>query len=154
MGLFELFLSSSPQGIEEGIVNILRARCSLDVMPSIKFVSYQSKEFVVATCPQGARKPYLVSGETRPYVRVGSSNRKAQNEEVRRLYIEGSEGGFEALSSRDATIADLAEELIAAYVRRRKRRAVSHWAYPGKRRCIVWAAWWNKGKGKFRPTPG
>ena len=67
----------NPQGIEEGITNILRARCSLDVMPSIEFVSYRGMELVVVTCPQGARKPYLVSGETRPYVRVGSSNREA-----------------------------------------------------------------------------
>ncbi|MGA9349231.1 MAG: ATP-binding protein [Anaerolineae bacterium] len=68
---------TSPQGIEEGIINIIRDRCSLDVMPTIEFVSYQGLEFVVVTCPQGVRKPYLVSGETRPYVRVGSSNREA-----------------------------------------------------------------------------
>lgn len=111
---------TNPQGIEEGLINIIRDRCSLDVMPTIEFVSYRGKDFVVVTCPQGARKPYLVSGETRPYVRVGSSNREAQDEEVRRLYVEGSEGGFEALPSRDATIADLSEELIAAYVRRRE----------------------------------
>ena len=67
----------NPQGVETGIVNIIRARCSLDVMPSIEFVSYQGMEFVVVTCAQGARKPYLVSGEMRPYVRVGSSNREA-----------------------------------------------------------------------------
>jgi predicted HTH transcriptional regulator len=67
----------NPQGIEEGVVNILRARCSLDVMPGIDFVTYQGREFVVVRCPQGARKPYLVSGETRPYIRVGSSNREA-----------------------------------------------------------------------------
>ena len=36
-------------------------------------------------CLQGARKPYLISGETRPFVRVGSSNREAHDEEVRRL---------------------------------------------------------------------
>lgn len=111
---------TSPQGIEEGIINIIRDRCSLDVMPTIEFVSYQGLEFVVVTCPQGARKPYLVSGETRPYVRVGPSNRKAQDEEVRRLYIEGSTGGFEALPCRDATIADLSEAFIATYVQRRE----------------------------------
>ena len=109
----------NPQGVETGIVNIIRDRCSLDVMPSIDFVSYRDMEFVIVTCPQGARKPYLVSGETSPYIRVGSSNRKAQDEEIRRLYIEGSEGGFEALPCLSATIADLSEALIAAYVQRR-----------------------------------
>lgn len=111
---------SNPQGIEEGVVNILRARCSLDVMPTIGFVPYQGMEFVAVKCPQGARKPYLVSGETRPYIRLGSSNREAQDEEVRRLYIEGSAGGFEALPCGGAGVADLSEQLIAAYVRRRE----------------------------------
>lgn len=109
----------SPQGAETGIVNIIRDRCSLDVMPTIEFVSYGGMQFVVVTCPQGARKPYLVSGETRPYIRVGSSNQAAQDEEVRRLYIEGSEGGFEALPCRGAILADLSDGLIANYVRRR-----------------------------------
>lgn len=48
---------ANPQGIEGGIVNILRARCSLDVMPAIEVLSFQGKEFVVVTCPQGAHKP-------------------------------------------------------------------------------------------------
>lgn len=110
----------NPQGVEGGIVNILRARCSLDVMPSIEVFSHQGKEFVVVTCPQGVRKPYLISGETRPYVRMGASNREAQDEEVRRLYIEGHEGGFEALPCRGATIADLSRSLMAAYLRQRE----------------------------------
>jgi len=111
---------TSPQGIEEGVNSILRARCSLDVMPGIEIVAYHSMAFVTVTCPQGAHKPYLASGETRPYVRIGSSNREAQDEEVRRLYIEGSEGGFEALACRRAQLADLSERLIAGYVRRRE----------------------------------
>lgn len=111
---------SNPQGVEMGLVNILRARCSLDVMPSIEFIASRGMEFVVVTCPQGARKPYLVSGEARPCMRVGSSNREAQDEEVRRLYIEGSAGGFEALPCRGVTRADLSERLMAAYVRRRE----------------------------------
>lgn len=122
---------ANPQGIEGGIVNILRARCSLDVMPAIEVLSYQGKEFVVVTCPQGAHKPYLVSGETRPYVRVGSSNREARDEEVRRLYVEGHEGGFEALPCRGATIADLSQPLMAAYLRQRE-------AASGQRLGLSW----------------
>ena len=122
---------TNPQGIEGGIVNILRARCSLDVMPAIEFVFYQGLEFVVVQCPQGTRKPYLVSGETRPYVRVGSSNREAQDEEVRRLYIEGHEGGFEALPCRGATIADLSQALMTAYLRQRE-------ATSGQRLGLSW----------------
>jgi len=122
---------TNPQGIEGGIVNILRARCSLDVMPAIEVLSFQGKEFVVVTCPQGAHKPYLASGETRPYVRIGSSNREAQDAEVRRLYVEGHEGGFEALPCRGATIADLSQPLMAAYLRQRE-------ATSGQRLGLSW----------------
>ena len=94
-------------------------------MPGIEFVTYQSMEFVVVRCPQGARKPYLVNGETRPYIRVGSSNREAQDEEIRRLYIEGSAGGFEALPCQGATPADLSERLITDYVRQREQTSGS-----------------------------
>lgn len=58
---------SNPQGIEEGIVNILRACCSLDVMPTIEFVSYQGMEFVVVRCPQRARKPYTSTGSVQAW---------------------------------------------------------------------------------------
>ncbi|MBU2609724.1 MAG: helix-turn-helix domain-containing protein [Chloroflexi bacterium] len=122
---------ANPQGTETGMINIIRDRCSLDVMPTIEFVAYHDLEFVVVTCPQGTRKPYLISGETRPYVRVGSSSREAQDEEVRRLYIEGSEGGFEALPCRDATIADLSEPLITVYLRQRE-------ATSGQRLGLSW----------------
>lgn len=33
---------TSPQGIEEGVNSILRARCSRDVMPGIEIVAYQA----------------------------------------------------------------------------------------------------------------
>jgi len=122
---------TNPQGIEGGIVNILRARCSLDVMPAIEVLSFQGKEFVVVTCPQGAYKPYLASGETRPYVRIGSNNREAQDAEVRRLYVEGHEGGFEVLPCRGATIADLSHPLMAAYLRQRE-------AASGQRLGLSW----------------
>ena len=63
---------ANPQGIEEGVVNILRVRCSLDVMPSIEFVSHQGREFVVVRCPQGARKPYTSTGSAY-YLRISSN---------------------------------------------------------------------------------
>lgn len=121
---------SNPQGVETGIVNIIRDRCSLDVMPSIEFVSYRGMEFVVVACPQGTHKSYLVSGEMRPYVRVGSNNREAQDEEIRRLYIEGSAGGFEGMPCRSATPADLSTGLITGYIRRRDAVVVTQSSVP------------------------
>lgn len=81
---------ASPQGVETGITNIIRDRLDLDVLPAIEIVTYQGNEFVVVTCPRGARRPYFVRGEARPYIRVGSTNRQATAEGIRRLYLEGA----------------------------------------------------------------
>jgi len=80
-------------------------------------------------------------------VRVGSSNRKAQDEEARRLYIEGSEGGFETLPSRDATIVDLSEELIAVYVQRREETS-------GQSLGLSWEDAAGLGRGLERAASG
>jgi ATP-dependent DNA helicase RecG len=56
---------SSPQGVEEGIINILRGRCSLDVMSTIEFFSYRGKDFVAVTMsPRSAQALPGEWGET------------------------------------------------------------------------------------------
>jgi predicted HTH transcriptional regulator len=84
-----------PQGVEAGIVNIIRDRLDLDVPPTIEIVAYQGQEFVVVTCPRGPYPPYFVRGEPRPYVRVGSSNRLATHAEIRHLYLLSGEVSYE-----------------------------------------------------------
>lgn len=110
----------SPQGIEAGIVNIIRDRCELDIMPAIEIVSYQGSEFVVVHCPKGPRPPYFVRDNPRPYIRVGSTNREATTEETRRLYLAGGEAGFERQPNPRATLADLSKPLITRYRQRRE----------------------------------
>jgi ATP-dependent DNA helicase RecG len=109
-----------PQGVEAGIVNIIRDRLDLDVLPTIEIVAYQGNEFMVVTCPRGARRPYFVRGEVRPYIRVGSTNRQATAEEIRRLYLEGGEVRYETLPNTKATLSDLSPDLIVRYIRRRE----------------------------------
>lgn len=109
-----------PQSVEAGIVNIIRDRLDLDVLPTIEIVAYQGKEFIVVTCPRGARRPYFVRGEVRPYIRVGSTNRQATAEEIRRLYLEGGEVRYETLPNTGAALSDLSSNLIGRYTRRRE----------------------------------
>jgi len=108
------------QSVEAGVVNIIRDRLDLDVLPTIEIATYQGKEFVAVTCPRGARRPYLVRGDVRPYVRVGSTNRQATVEEIRRLYLEGGEVRYETLPNTGAALSDLSPALIARYVRQRE----------------------------------
>jgi len=110
-----------PQSVESGIVNIIRDRLDLDVPPAIEIVTYQGKEFVVVTCPRGPYPPYFVRGESRPYVRVGSSKRAATHAEMRHLYLLSGEASYETLPCRGATLADLSQTLLARYRERRNR---------------------------------
>ncbi len=113
-----------PQGVEAGIINILRDRLDLDALPVIEIVAYQGNEFVVVTCPKGGRRPYFVRGELRPNIRVGSTNRPATAEEIRRLYLEGGEVRYETLPNPAVAWSDLSPTLIARYIQRRE--ALSH----------------------------
>jgi ATP-dependent DNA helicase RecG len=110
-----------PQGVEAGFVNIVRDRLDLDVPPTIEIVTYQDQEFVVVTCPQGTRRPYLVRGQARPYVRVGSTCREATNEEIRDLYVEGSGYSYEVAPVRGATLDDISPERVSCYLDKRVR---------------------------------
>jgi ATP-dependent DNA helicase RecG len=110
-----------PQGAEAGIVNIIRDRLDLDVLPAIEIVSYQGREFVVVTCPRGLYPPYFVRGEPRPHVRVGSTNRPATHAEIRQLYLFSGETSYETLPCRSAAVTDLSPRLIARYRDRRSR---------------------------------
>jgi len=113
-----------PQGVETGIVNIIRDRLDLDVLPVIRMVTYQGREFVVVTCPRGPYPPYFVRNEPRPYVRVGANNRLATHAEIRNLYLLSGEVSYETLPCRGTTLADLSPALIARYRERRNRHTV------------------------------
>ncbi|MBL7184014.1 MAG: putative DNA binding domain-containing protein, partial [Anaerolineae bacterium] len=110
-----------PQSVEAGIVNIIRDRLDLDVLPTIEIVAYQGQEFVAVTCPRGPYPPYFVRGEPRPYVRVGSSNRLATHAEIRHLYLLSGEVSYETLPCRGATLTDFSAALIGRYRERRNR---------------------------------
>jgi len=110
-----------PQSVESGIVNIIRDRLDLDVPPTIEIVTYQGKEFVVVTCPRGPYPPYFVRGESRPYVRIGSSKRVATHAEMRHLYLLSGEASYETLPCRRAALTDISTTLIARYRERRHR---------------------------------
>jgi ATP-dependent DNA helicase RecG len=109
------------QGVEAGIVNILSDRLDLNAPPAIEIVTYQGQEFVVVTCPKGTRRPYLVRGQARPHVRIGSTCREATNEEIRNLYVEDAGLSYESMAVPGATMDDISPERVAWYVTRRTR---------------------------------
>jgi ATP-dependent DNA helicase RecG len=110
-----------PQSVEAGIINIIRARLSLDLPPTIEIISYQGREFVVVTCPKGIHRPYLVRDHARPHIRLGSTCREANNDEIRSMYIEDRGLSYESMAAPNATLDDIEAEHVDWYIARRVR---------------------------------
>jgi ATP-dependent DNA helicase RecG len=110
-----------PQSVEAGIANIIRARLSLDIPPTIEIISYLGREFVVVTCPKGIQRPYVVRDHARPHVRIGSTCREATNDEIRRMYIEDRGLSYESMVAPNAMLEDIDVERVNWYISRRTR---------------------------------
>jgi len=103
---------------EHRFIQIIRHWCKLDKDPEIEFVKYQNKEFIVITCPKGEDTPYFIRGQSKPRVRVGSSNVVANKEETARLYREGSSTSQDVSSVANTDLDDLDLKKIKEYFRR------------------------------------
>lgn len=112
---------SRPQGVEAGIINIIRDRLSLNIPPTIEIVSHEGRMFVVVTCPKGIQRPYWVRDHARPYVRIGSICREATNDEIRNMYIEDRGLSYESMAMPNAILDDINAEHINWYIARRVR---------------------------------
>ncbi|MCK4429396.1 MAG: putative DNA binding domain-containing protein, partial [Candidatus Aenigmarchaeota archaeon] len=109
-----------PQKVEHKFAQIIRHWCKLDKEPEIEFMKYKNKDFIVIHCPKGKDTPYFVRGESKPRVRIGSSNMVANKEEIARLYREGSSKSQDIYSVENATLDDLDLEKIKKYLMKSK----------------------------------
>jgi ATP-dependent DNA helicase RecG len=112
---------ANPQGVEVGVLNLIRARLSLNIPPTIEIISYQGQEFVAIICPKGIQRPYWVRDHARPYVRIGSTCREATNDEIRQMYLEDHGLSYESMGLPDATLEEISPEKVNWYITRRVR---------------------------------
>ena len=106
----------NPQKVEHKFVQIIRHWCKLDEEPKIEFVKYENRDFIVIHCPKGKDTPYFVRGESKPRVRIGSSNVIANKEEIARLYREGSSKSQDVFPVENAGLDDLDLEKVKKYL--------------------------------------
>ena len=108
---------NEPQKTEHKFVQIIRNWCKLDQEPKIEFIKYKNKDLIIIHCPKGKDTPYFVRGESKPRVRIGSSNVVANKEEIARLYREGSSRSFDIETVPKADINDLNLKAIKQYLK-------------------------------------
>ena len=104
-----------PQKLEHRFAQIIRHWCKLDEDPGIEFVRYNGKNFIVIHCPKGRNTPYLVRHQSKPRVRIGSSNMPANKEEIARLYREGSTESQDIYPVKNATLDDIDLDKVREY---------------------------------------
>jgi len=106
-----------PQKTEHRFTQIIRHWCKFDEEPKIEFIKYKNKDLIIIHCPKGKDTPYFVRGESKPRVRIGSSNVVANKEEIARLYREGSSRSFDIETVPKADINDLNLKAIKQYLK-------------------------------------
>ncbi len=78
----------SIMAVEEQISNIIYDRCYPAILPEIKFVSVDDKQLIQVTVFRGSTPPYYLKEQGKlkgTYIRIGSTNRKADVEIISEL---------------------------------------------------------------------
>lgn len=80
-----------PQQLEHAITLQLR-NCviDLDVSPEFELTEYAGKTLVLVHCPKGPRPPYRIKGYERPFMRQGSSNVEASEDQIAQMFRDRS----------------------------------------------------------------
>ena len=86
--------------IEEQISNIIHDNCYPIILPDILFINLQGKHLIVVKIYKGSNPPYFVKTkgkEKGTYIRVGSTNRIANDEIIRELERQKQNISFDSL---------------------------------------------------------
>lgn len=100
----EIFIGVSDSGAIEGVedkriearvINICRNNIIPPVIPEISFIHVQGKKILHIVVEKGKFKPFKVRSSNRYYIRAGSVSIEPTNEELIRLFQNGSQFHFE-----------------------------------------------------------
>lgn len=102
-----------PQQLEHSFFQQLRGNVpDLDVSPSVEITECKGQKIVIVRCPKGPRPPYKIRSSDRPFVRVGSSNIEASDDQIAQMYRDRSPDPQDRALLEAASIEDL--DLVAA----------------------------------------
>ncbi|MEK7473808.1 MAG: RNA-binding domain-containing protein [Patescibacteria group bacterium] len=107
---------ADPQRAEQGFAQQLKA-CIDGADPKREIVDYRGAKLLIVTCPKGPKPPYVVKGPDKPFIRVGSTNIAASDEEIARMYRERSSDPQDRQPVLTATLEDLNMAAAESYLR-------------------------------------
>jgi len=120
-----------PQQLEHSFMQQLHGLVpDIDVSPETEIVEYKSSRLLVVRCPKGHRPPYVINGYTKPFVRVGSSNVEASDDQIAQMYRDRSPEPQDRLAIETAKIDDLDLQAVENYLK-------STSIYEGDRKDVV-----------------
>ncbi len=96
--------------IEEQISNIIHDNCYPIILPDILFINFQGKHLIVVKIYKGSNPPYFIKTkgkEKGTYIRVGSTNRVANEEIIRELERQKQNISFDSLPVYSKKVKEL-----------------------------------------------
>lgn len=108
-----------PQQLEHSFFQQLRGNVpDLDVSPSVEVVEFKWQRLVIVSCPKGSRPPYKIRGCDRPYVRMGSSNVEASDDQIAQMYRDRSPDPQDRVLLEMASIEDIDLNAAEGYLKK------------------------------------
>lgn len=105
-----------PQKTENALAQQMKAYLD-EVDPKREVVEYQGKKILVVTCPRGPKPPYIIKGYQLPFVRNGSTNVEATQQQIVQMYRESSSEPQDRQLVLDATPEDIDMAAAGVFLR-------------------------------------
>ncbi len=105
-----------PEQVEEQLIDICRNRIKPAILPRLDKVYFDNGARIVVLQVDDRRAPHCTP-ENRYFVRVGSTKREAEGDEIASLYARSRIAAFEDLPFIKATMNDVDEALVWSYIR-------------------------------------
>ena len=105
-----------PEEVEETLIDICRNKIKPALFPRIDKVSYDSGVRVVVLQVDDRRGPHSAL-DNRYYIRIGSTKREADGDEIAQLFSRLRCAHFEDLPLVASTVEDVDEALVWSYIR-------------------------------------
>lgn len=105
-----------PEQVEEQLIDICRNQIKPPVFPRIDKVSYDNGTRIVVLQVDDRRAPHQTP-DNRYFLRIGSTKREADGDEIAALFARSRVASFEDLPLVTAGVEDFDEALVWSYVR-------------------------------------
>lgn len=105
-----------PEDVEEQLIDICRHRIRPPLLPRIDKVAFDNGTRIVVLEVDDRRAPHMTP-DNRYFVRIGSTKREADGNEIAALFSSSRIASFEDMPIPASSVADMDEALVWSYIR-------------------------------------